>query len=155
MNFFARIKKILRAASPSQEPVFVGGVHDLRKMYEEINIEYFEGKLTLSIGWFGRKNASRRISRKVLGYYDERKKSVRIHRSLDHPSFPEFFIAYVIYHEMLHSVERPIQGRGRRKIHHAGFKDREKKFHSYAVAKEWEKGNLAKLLYGRREYGRS
>lgn len=155
MSLLRKLKKIFRPAPLPQESFFIGGVHDLGKMYEEINIEYFEGKLTLSIGWFGRKNTSRRISRKILGYYDDRKKSVRIHRSLDHPSFPEFFVAYVVYHEMLHSVERPIKGRSRRKIHHAGFKEREKKFHSYFVAKEWEKENLAKLLYGRRDYGRS
>lgn len=151
MNWVRKLIKFLRSTSTprSMQKVSLGNVYDLQSIYQEINIEYFEGKLQLSIDWFGREKTSRRITRKVLGYYDDRKKSIKIHKSLDSPSFPNYFIAYVVYHEMLHCVEPPKAGRKRRRVHHAGFTDKEKKFHSYAVAKQWEKEHLAKILHGR------
>lgn len=135
-----------RPLPPSLPP---SSVHDLEGIYQEINDQYFAGTLTLSIAWFGYKKRSRRICRKVLGYYDERGKRIRIHRSLDSPFFPSFFVAYVIYHEMLHSVERPKMLAGRRSIHHKDFRLKEKQFHAYDAAKAWEKENLHKILNGR------
>lgn len=154
MNWVRKLKRFLNPTSPKirtrkEKAPTVSTVYDLQSIYQEINIEYFEGKLQLSIDWFGREKTSRKISRKVLGYYDDRKKSIKIHRSLDSSSFPHFFLSYVVYHEMLHSVEPPIVGRKRRRVHHEGFRHKEKQFHSYSIAKQWEKENLAKILHGR------
>jgi len=153
MNWVRKLKRFLNPPSPKprmrkEKASPVSRIYDLQSIYQEINIEYFEGKLQLSIDWFGREKTSRKISRKVLGYYDDRRKSIKIHRSLDSPSFPHFFLSYVVYHEMLHSVEPPIVGRKRRRVHHEGFRDKEKQFHSYAMAKQWEKEHLAKILHG-------
>jgi predicted metal-dependent hydrolase len=149
MRWLKALSKVISQRRASAEPPLKAKVHDLQSLYQEINLRYFQGELSLSIDWFGYKNTSRRISRKVLGYYDERGKRVRIHRSLDSVDFPPFFVAYIVYHEMLHSVERPLQGRGRRKVHHSAFKVREKQFHAYHEAKAWEKDNLHRILNGR------
>lgn len=155
MRFFVRIQKLF--SSRKERPLEPAGrVYDLKKIYHELNLQYFQGELDLTIGWFGRKKTSRTIRRKVLGYYDSRKKSIRIHRFLDSDFFPSYFISYVVYHEMLHHIEPPRQGNGRRKVHHRAFREKEEKFHSYIQAKQWEKTNLIKILQKREDvYGRS
>jgi len=134
---------------------FEYGIYDLKKIFSEVNNQYFSGKLELSIDWFGRKNTSRRIRRKVLGYYDSKNKRIKIHHSLNNSFYPPYFIAYIVYHEMLHSVQPPIEGQCKRKVHHREFRDKEKLFDAYHQAKEWEKQNLEKILNGRQNYGRS
>jgi hypothetical protein len=141
-NFFLPVKKV-RA-----EPFIPSQVHDLQEIFKQINHQYFEGALPLSISWYGRKRSSRRIRRKVLGYYDDTKKSIKIHRSLDSSFFPSYFVAFVVYHEMLHYVEPPRQGRQRRMVHHKGFRLREKQFLGYEDAKNFERNHLEKILHG-------
>jgi hypothetical protein len=120
-----------------------GEFHHLRKIYDEINSQYFDGKLNLNISWFGKKNAmaKRRI---VFGAYLAHLRLIKIHRRLDQKEIPLFFVSFIVYHEMLHHVIPPLSGpRGRRQIHHKFFREQEKKFPAYALAKkfqqEWKK----------------
>ena len=132
-------KEVLSSAEESK-------VHDLAKIYHSVNQEYFAGSLSLTICWYGRKKSARRKGRKVLGYYDQRKECIKIHRTLDDPFFPPYYLAYVVYHEMLHHVEPPIQGRRKRKVHHHGFTSREKQFKEFSLAKDFEKQNIVKIV---------
>lgn len=138
-----------------EKDVVAGSVYDLQGIYNHLNEKYFEGSLSLSIDWFGRTTSSGRIQRKVLGYYDARYKRIRIHVSLNHSFFPPYFLSYVVYHEMVHSVAPPIKGGVRRRVHHGEFKKRERCFEDYSIAKQWEQENLDKILYGRDRYGRT
>lgn len=151
MSWTDTLKKIFvkKKVAIKKKPLYEQGVYDLQQIFSEINHQYFSGALDLSIHWFGRKKTSRRIRRKVLGYYDSKNKRIKIHHSLNNSFYPPYFIAYVVYHEMLHSAEPPIQGQYRRKVHHKEFRDKEKLFHGYDQAKEWEKQNLEKILNGR------
>ncbi len=118
-----------------------GILYDLQSIYNSINTSYFDGKLDLKITWFG--NAERKARRhRKLGLYCFSDKLIKIHRLLDQPHFPPYFISYVVYHEMLHSVHPPVKAkRGRYSIHHAGFKQKEREFAEYAEAKRWEQEN--------------
>ncbi|MCX6988035.1 MAG: hypothetical protein NTZ52_00780 [Chlamydiae bacterium] len=155
MAWMQKIKGLFSFVDSVPRVVLAEGVYNLQAMYDELNAQYFEGRVCLSIDWFGRNPSSGRSHRKVLGYYNSGKKCIRIHTSLNHPFFPPYFVAYVIYHEMVHSIAPPMPGRTRRKVHHEEFRKRERGFHDYAIAKQWEQENLAKILYGREIYGRT
>ena len=116
-----------------------GEHYNLREIYDRMNALYFEDKIELQIQWFGSKSfvPKRRL---LLGSYHRKKGVVKIHRLLDRAEVPHYFISYIMYHEMLHHVEPPIERLGRRRrIHHAGFSAREKEFQEYAQAQEFRK----------------
>ncbi|HSX04330.1 MAG TPA: hypothetical protein VLG76_06345 [Rhabdochlamydiaceae bacterium] len=123
-----------------------GEHYHLDQIYEKINQHYFEGKLDLKISWFGNHKsvAKRRV---ILGSYNHRKGLIKIHRVLDHSHIPDYFISFIVYHEMLHHVLPPLWGRyRRRRIHHSEFSAREKQFEEYALAKEFRKGFIKELF---------
>jgi predicted SprT family Zn-dependent metalloprotease len=119
--------------------VTVGRYYDLIAIYDQLNERYFKNKLDLKITWYGtwgRKNRTR----VTFGQYFDHLKLIKIHRVLDDPFFPEHFVVFVIYHEMLHHVVPGfVDERGLYRVHGSDFKDLEKKFHDYEKATAWEK----------------
>ena len=133
LRFFGFRKKrsvILRAT---------GYHHDLKAIYDQINDDYFQGKLQLGITWTGNRWARPR-TRIVLGSYHLHRRVIRINRILDHPQIPYYFVAYIVYHEMLHHVMPPRRVGRRREIHHRDFKAREKEFQEFKEAITFRKG---------------
>ncbi|WP_100934560.1 hypothetical protein [Candidatus Chlamydia corallus] len=141
----------------SSESVFVrsslpvdysqGKVYDLQEIYQGLNTRLFQGALRLQIGWFGRKE-TRKGQSVVLGSFHESEQLIRIHRSLDRQDIPRFFIEYLVYHEMVHSVvPREYSRSGRSIFHGKKFKEYEQRFPLYDRAVAWEKAN-AYLLRG-------
>ena len=58
-----------------------------------------------------------------------------------------WFLEYVVYHEMLHSVvPDEFTPEGRRKVHTEEFHRREREFVHYRRARRWEDENLARFL---------
>lgn len=116
-----------------------GTYHNLQKIYDQVNSEYFAGKVNLPFTWFGKKNRMPR-SRFTFGTYNLHSNLVKIHRMLDQPSVPKYCIAFILYHEMLHHILPPCKDwRGRRKIHHAAFIKKEKEFREYKLAQAFLK----------------
>jgi hypothetical protein len=125
-----------------------GEYYDLKAIFDLLNQDYFKNKLNLEITWFGSAHRKARRHRK-LGLFCFQTNRIKIHRLLDQPHFPPYFVSYVVYHEMLHSICAPIKGRqGRYRIHHPDFKMREKEFVDYTRAKRWEEENK-KLFFTR------
>lgn len=119
--------------------------HDLKTIYNWVNTVYFEGKIDLPITWFGSREKRVR-TRFRFGSYNSRTQIVKVHRMLDHPNVPQYCVAFILYHEILHHVLPPIKiSRGKRKIHHRAFVLKEKEFQEYSLAKEF----LKSLVYGR------
>ncbi|MBS0615989.1 MAG: hypothetical protein JSR58_05505 [Verrucomicrobia bacterium] len=123
-----------------------GKHHNLRDIYARINEEYFEGRLDLDITWYGNPSFKPK-SRIVLGSYNSRLELIKIHRHLDQAHIPHHYVSFIVYHEMLHHVSPPIQKRGRRKVHHGDFKQKEKVFADYHLAKEFDV-QLKEQLFG-------
>lgn len=122
-----------------------GSVYNLKELYDRVNRDYFNEELKLSITWTGRAESKPRW-RIMFGSYHHEKKHIKIHRRLDSPHVPEFFISYVIYHEMLHHIHPPIKQRGfKRKIHHSDFKAAEQKFKSHKEAIEFLKSYISAI----------
>lgn len=118
-----------------------GHVYDLKKIYNDLNAEYFNNKLDLSITWFG-KDTKRSRSRVTFGLYYDPLRLIKINRMLDSFSFPDYFISYVVYHEMLHHVcPSYFDENGQHHIHTKEFKLREMKFSHFAMAQRWIKDN--------------
>ena len=102
--------------------------------------------MQLTIGWFGRER-SKSVRKAVLGSYHEEEKAIRIHRSLDRKAIPLFFMEYLVYHEMVHSVvPYEYSGSGRTIFHGTKFKEYERRFPLYEKAVAWEKANRYVLL---------
>jgi hypothetical protein len=115
-----------------------GRFHDLREMFAALNNAYFGGKVSASIGW-GKRNQRRVVRKRILGSYSGHTNTIRINPVLDRKTVPGFFIRYIIYHEMLHSIMQEERKNGRRLLHSPVFRERERLFGEYEKAIAWEK----------------
>lgn len=106
-----------------------GAHHDLEPLFERLNQAYFQSSLAQPrLGW------SPRVWRTQLGCFDPALNQIVLNRQLDHEDVPQYVVAYVLYHEMLH-LKHPIRfARCRRESHSAQFRDEEKGFTDYARA---------------------
>lgn len=123
-----------------------GEFFDLKKTYEEVNKDYFNDQLKLYITWFGKaqRSSSNRIT---FGLYHDPLKLIKISRLLDQQHFPDYFVSYIIYHEMLHHVcPAFVDEKGMKHIHSRNFKEREREFRYYQLAQEWIKNNQKYLF---------
>lgn len=124
-----------------------GRVYDLEAIYHEVNKKYFDGKLNLKITWYGRTMRSKRPRRITYGLFEDALKLIKIHRILDDPFFPPYFVSYVVYHEMLHAiVPGEMDARGNFCVHTRLFKEKEKLFADYKRALAWEKQHCNQIF---------
>jgi hypothetical protein len=122
-------KKVLRCE---------GEFHNLRDIYDRVNEEYFNQKVDVSITWMRRIGFLPR-ARIILGSYHAKQRVIKIHRALDSGDVPDYFIAFVVYHEMLHHELPPKNGLSKRSIHHRDFAIKEREFRLFSLAKDFEK----------------
>ncbi len=120
-------------------------VHDLQAILDRLNAEHFDGAVDVRIGW-GRSGAlpGRRSIR--TGVYLHAARAIRIHPALDRDEVPEFYVASVVFHEMLHQVVPPTERGGRRSIHGREFRRRERAYPDHARAEAWERAHVHLLL---------
>jgi predicted metal-dependent hydrolase len=107
-----------------------GSVHNLERIFEEINVTYFGGMMARpALGW------SHIRSRTRLGHFDPSHNMIVISRIFDDPRAPRLALEYVMYHEMLH-LHYPVDHSGaRRCVHTPEFKAHEKLFPQFREAK--------------------
>jgi len=99
-----------------------------------------------AIGW-GRRGASRTRHSLRLGSFDPDTKFVRLHPVLDQTEVPEYFVRYVLFHELLHAVYPPQRDGDDRWVHHGrDFRRREHAYADYERALAWEKRNIRALI---------
>lgn len=112
------------------------------------------------VTWGNRPRRRRRRQRTMrLGSYIAAVPYVRLHRALDHPAVPAWYLGFVIFHELLHhqlgrrsgdgtsaEAERPGAPAGR--WHHKGFLHAERQHPRYEDARRWERVNVPRLLAG-------
>ena len=116
-----------------------GRFHDLCGLYDEINREYFGGMINAVITW-GTKSPRYAVRKRTVGSYSERSNTIRINPVLDKKTVPRYYVALIVYHEMLHAaIGTPLRGR-RRSVHSGEFRKREKLFRDYEKAMAWELG---------------
>jgi predicted metal-dependent hydrolase len=118
-----------RRIRPATHPQ--GRHFDLRKLFDELNAKYFEGKLTRPhIGW------STKSWRRQFGCYDPGPGHILLNRRMDRPNVPQCAVEYVLYHEMLH-VKHPTRRSGCSLISHSPeFRAEEKLFPQFQQARK-------------------
>ena len=128
-------RKLSRPTLPMQRHLDLqheGRYFDLRRIFERINERHFR---------------ERPKEYFIFGSIQEEDRVIRIHPLLDQPFVPRWFLEYILYHEMLHSVvPEEIDAAGRRRVHTEEFYRREKAFPGYRRARRWEDENLARFL---------
>ncbi len=115
-----------------------GRFHNLEEIFDGLNNEYFMGKVTASVSW-GNSRARRAVKRRTLGSYCGQTDTIRINTVLDRRNVPQYFVMYIVYHEMLHSIMKDKRKNRRRLVHSPEFRKRERLFKDYAKAISWEK----------------
>ena len=124
-----------------------GKFFNLRAIFDKLNAKYFRNRLRDYTILWGRKRVGRPSDEIVFATIQEDDRMIRIHPLLDRAFVPTWFLEYVIYHEMCHTVVRDrYDSSGRRIVHHDKFWERERRFHWFKRAKTWEEENLARFL---------
>ncbi len=109
-----------------------GRNYDLDKMFAKLNRRYFDSTLQKpTLTW------SQRKTRNVLGHHDRVYETITISKTLDSPLIPDWFVEYILYHEMLHIKHAAQMINGRRYYHTADFRTDERRFARYEDAQVW------------------
>ncbi len=94
--------------------------------------------INAAITW-GAKSPRWAVRKRTLGSYSERSNTIRINPVLDRKTVPRYYVAFVVYHEMLHAaIGLLLQGK-RRSVHSREFRKRERLFKDYERAVAWER----------------
>ena len=81
-----------------------------------------------------------------MGSYAVEDRIIRIHPSLDQEFVPDYFVAWIVFHEMLHGKHEVRREHGRRRFHTQAFMAEERTFPDFVRACAWEKQHLDRLL---------
>src|SRR2546423_15319709 len=143
-------RKIAHPILPMQRQLNLrheGKYFDLRAIFDQLNARYFRGRLRNYRVLWGRRRRHRPKDHFVFGTIQEEDRVIRINPLLDQPFVPLWFLKYIVYHEMLHSVvPDELLPHGRRRVHTEEFNRREQKYSGYKRARRWEEINLARFL---------
>lgn len=109
-----------------------GRVYDLNRIFLRVNRRHFDGEIEKPVlTW------SKRRTRSILGHHDAAHDTITISKTLDSPEVPEWFVEYIMFHEMLHIKHRARIINGRRYYHTPAFRAEEKSYPKYEQAQEW------------------
>ncbi len=137
--FLNKMSSMVRRKPPRYFSVRTQGkCYDLRAIYERLNGEYFDSKLASVITW-GTGTSGKAVRKRTLGSYCSHTNIIRINPVLDKNTVPDYYIEFVVYHEMLHAAIGIGEKDGRRSVHTRAFRERERLFREYDKAMRWER----------------
>jgi len=109
-----------------------GRVYDLGRMFQRLNQRFFDGQLEQpTLTW------SQRRTRTILGHHDGVHETIVISKTLDSEDVPEWFVEYILYHEMLHIKHPARLINGRRYYHTKAFRTDEQRYPRFDEAQRW------------------
>src|ERR1700736_1523171 len=120
---------------------------DLGAIFDELSRRCFRGRLrNYKVEW-GRRRKHPPKDHFSFGTIQEEDRVIRIHPLLDQAFVPRWYLKYVLYHEMLHSVvPDKLLRSGRRVVHTEEFNRREREVRSYPRARRREEKTLPRFL---------
>jgi hypothetical protein len=130
-----------------------GVMHDLEELAEglfgdEFALD-FARRPRPAVSWGRRQKSSARRTL-MLGSYNARSNLVRVHPVLDQPLVPDWYVRFILFHEILHAVIPS------RHVHHTpAFRRRERSYRDFARARAWEKQHIERLIRHARRGSRS
>lgn len=133
---------------PDEDELVVEGEHyDLESVLSSVASLLDEEQRaeveTVGITW-GRDGRGSKSIR--FGSYDFDQELIRVHPALDCSWVPDYFVEYIVYHELLHAICTPVDAGEQRKVHTREFEELERLFPQYEEAVEWESNNLRRIL---------
>jgi hypothetical protein len=121
-----RVMRLRRQRARRAEHQPAGKFHNLSPLFDSLNREYFEGSIAKPhLRW------SARAWHTQLGCFDPALNQIVLNRRLDAVLVPEYVVAYVLYHEMLHQKLPMKFALCRRQSHTVEFRKEEKRFVDY------------------------
>jgi hypothetical protein len=123
-----------------------GAHHDLQAIFDDLERSWFEGRLDCAITWGSAPRARLPRQSIKLGSYSADARLIRIHPALDQACVPAFFVASVVFHEMLHHRHGVDRRGGRRCVHTPAFRAAERAHPAHLRARAWEREHLDLLL---------
>jgi predicted metal-dependent hydrolase len=109
-----------------------GAHYDLERLFDRVNRRHFDGELQKpTLSW------SPRRTRRILGHHDPVHDTIVISKTLDSPEVPEWFVEYILFHEMLHIKHPARLIRGRRFYHTKAFRAEEERYPYFQQAQDW------------------
>jgi hypothetical protein len=117
-----------------------GRIHNLRELFNTLNGEYFGGLVNAEITW-GSRSPRCSLRKRTIGSFSERSNTIRVNPVLDKKTVPRYYIAFVVYHEMLHAAIGIARVGNKRSVHSREFRRREKLFKDWERAIAWERGS--------------
>ncbi|MDI6796406.1 MAG: hypothetical protein QMD09_05660 [Desulfatibacillaceae bacterium] len=114
---------------------------NLEKVLAKVADDYRLDAKGIGIFWSqGREIAGPKRRSIRFGSFNSKNRTIRIHPVLDSPVVPDFFIEFIVYHELLHAIFPPTKKpQERRSIHTGQFKQRERLFARYDEAIAFER----------------
>jgi len=136
--FLNKMSSVVRRRPQRYFPVRTRGkYYELYAIFERLNEEYFDSRLTSAITW-GTGSSRKAVRKRTLGSYSNHSNIIRINPVLDKNEVPDYYIEFVVYHEMLHAAIGIGEKDGRRSVHTRAFRERERLFKYYDKAMRWE-----------------
>jgi hypothetical protein len=123
-----------------------GRSYDLQAIFDRLNQEYFAGGLQARITWGSAPRRLRARRSIKMGSFAVEDRLIRIHPVLDDPAVPDYFVAWIVFHEMLHGKFEVVRKGVRRCFHSKEFLAEERTFRDYDRASAWERANIDRLL---------
>ncbi|MGB9642140.1 MAG: SprT-like domain-containing protein [Candidatus Ratteibacteria bacterium] len=125
-----------------------GIFYNLKQIFDIIDAQFFDGRLSSVNITFGKRYNGKRRRSIVFGNYCPDTNLIRINRSLDSDSVPDFFVKYIVFHEMLHAYLYLLDSKTTG--HTKKFKNLEKKFPDLEKAEKWKRENLCLFIDSKR-----
>nr|WP_290666941.1 hypothetical protein [Ardenticatena sp.] len=117
-----------------------GSFHDLDDVFEQVNATYFGGQMPRPrLTW------NTQMTHNKMAHYDARRDTVMVSITLDHPDVPDYVLAFVMYHELLHKHFGVRIVNGRRLAHTPEFRNAERQFARYDEAKAFLKAHASRI----------
>ena len=124
-----------------------GQHHDLQAIFDSLNTERFDAQLQARITW-GPVTARKPRRSIKMGSFAVEDRMIRIHPMLDQADVPDYFIRWIVFHELLHGRHDIVRKGPRRIFHTEAFLAEERAYPDFERASAWEKANLDRLLGG-------
>jgi hypothetical protein len=147
ISFFAGVRHSGNGDASLETPLqgkvesAAGSSRNLSQVLAKVASDYGLDAKGIGITWSGsREIYGRRRTSIRFGSFNSKTRLIRIHPLLDSPDVPDFFVEFIVYHELLHAVFPPACQPGRRRSIHTGqFKHRERLFARYDDAVAFER----------------
>jgi hypothetical protein len=122
-----------------------GTHHHLDEIFRAVNARYFQGTLEAKLTWSARLGglSTHSVAQDGDGnaYH-----LISISRGYDAPDVTAEILGGVVYHECLHIAIPPRREGGRRVVHGADFRRREREYEHYEAWRRWHRDGLPKSL---------